>query len=139
LGGVTASKVDGKDTVEIEILTDLNDINTNYEKFISRLAVPRPAENNKRDAKTKTEDYYKTFRTRVVLSWIFTNALVVIVVTNPILLGEIRKQFLITKNPDGTVPPGNPFLQFIFWSVFALSTIRFTGSTLYLVFTRIFG
>jgi hypothetical protein len=46
---------------------------------------------------------------------------------------------LVTKVEPGGVIPGNPFLQFIFWSVFVLSTIRFTGSTWYLVKNTLAG
>jgi chitin synthase len=138
LGGVTATKIDGKDTVEVEMITDVRDININYEKFIKNLAQPRPTEDRKRDAKTKMEDYFKNFRTRVVLAWIFTNAIVIIVMTNEELVKLIRQPFLLesTRN-SGEPPKGNPFLQFIFWSVFALSTVRFTGTTLYLIFNMI--
>ena len=140
LGGVTATKgKDGQQTVEVEMITDLRDINTNYEKFIKNLAEPRPNEKKKRDSQTKMEDYFKNFRTNVVLSWIFSNSLVVIVMSNDFLLQKIRQPFLITKTADGSPPPGNAFLQFIFWSVFGLSTIRFIGSTLYLILRALFG
>jgi chitin synthase len=112
LGGVTAKKdKDGNQTVEVEMITDLNDINRNYEGFIRRLGGPKPSEKTKRDAKTKMEDYFKTFRTRVVLLWVFTNAIIILIVTNDSLLGDIRRLFLISQAEDGSLPPGNPFLQ----------------------------
>ncbi|KAJ1535719.1 Chitin synthase, class 2, partial [Nowakowskiella sp. JEL0078] len=74
LGAVTAVKnKDGQIQVEFEIPTDKNDINNNYEKFLKDLKSPRPAEKKKRDAKTKQEDYFKSFRTKVVLSWFVSN------------------------------------------------------------------
>jgi chitin synthase len=114
LGGVTATTgKDGKQTVEVEMITDLRDINSNYERFIKNLAEPRPNEKKKRDAQTKLEDYFRSFRTKVVLSWVFTNSLVIIVLSNEFLLQTIRKPFLVTQTADGSPPPGNPFLQVI--------------------------
>jgi chitin synthase len=114
LGGVTAKKDEsGNQTVEVEMLTDLNDINMNYEKFIRNLAEERPANVKKRDNKTKMEDYFKNFRTRIVLLWVFTNALVILIMTNEGIVRNLRTVFLVTKTADGNPPPGNPFLQVI--------------------------
>ena len=133
LGGVTTTLVNGKDQVEVEMLTDIRDINTNYEKFIKSLSKPRPVEDKTPDDDTKMQDYFRSFRTRVVLTWLFSNAMVVIVMTNEELVKLIRQPFLISTLPNGDPPPGNPFLQFIFYSVLILSAIRFIGSTLYLI------
>lgn len=122
------------------MITDLRDINVNYEKFIRNLAEPRSVEKQHRDAKTKTEDYFKNFRTRVVLMWVFSNALLIILLSDPALLQIIRRPFLVSgASADGSPPPGNPFLQFIFWSVAGLSAIRFMGSMTYLILRALFG
>ena len=139
LGGVVAKKVDGKETVEVEMITDLRDINNNYEKFIRNLAEPRPAENKKRDAKTKMEDYFKNFRTRVVLSWLFSNLLVIVALSNTAVLDAIQKPLLLNPNNAASKTDGNPFLQFIFWSVFGLALVRFAGSTTYLILRAMRG
>ena len=115
------------------MLTDIREINTNYEKFISSLSKPRPIEKSTISEDVRMQDYFRSFRTRIVLSWIFTNAIVVIVMTNEELVKIIRQPFLISTLPDGSAPPGNPFLQFIFYSVLGLSAIRFIGSTLYFI------
>ena len=115
LGGVSAVKgKDGKETVEIEMITDRNDINNNYERFIKNLAEPRPSGVSKRDAKSKMEDNFKNFRTRVVLSWLFSNALTIIILSNKAVLDRIQRPFLL-DSPDGRTV-GNPFLSFIFFS-----------------------
>ena len=49
-----------------------------------RYADDAPAK-QKRDAKTKMEDWFKLFRTRTVLSWMFSNALLIIIFTTPSL------------------------------------------------------
>ncbi|KAJ3275492.1 Chitin synthase, class 2 [Terramyces sp. JEL0728] len=141
LGGVSVTKgKDGKETVEVEMITDHKDINTNYEKFIKNLNEPRPNENKKRDANTKMEDYFKNFRTRVVLSWIFSNAIVIILMTNQYVLKAIQKPFLLNPIDKGAnTQTGNPFLEFIFWSVAGLSLIRAIGSFSYLILRAVFG
>ncbi|KAI8907300.1 chitin synthase-domain-containing protein [Gorgonomyces haynaldii] len=138
LGGVTASKgKDGKETVEVEFPADQNDVNMNYEKFIRSLAQPRQEEKKSRDAKTKQEDYFKNFRTRVVLSWIFSNMIVIALMTNSAVLLYLQSIFTIDqKNKSAGI---NAFLSFIFYSVLVLSVIRFIGSTTYLVNRMIFG
>ena len=136
LGGVTAVKSkDGQDTVEVEMITELKDINNNYEKFIRNLAEARPSDKSKRDAKTKMEDYFKNFRTRIVLMWLFSNGLVVVSLSNPAILTAISQPFLISPNGSSN----NAFLSFIFWSVAGLSLVRFIGSTTYLILRMIRG
>lgn len=120
------------------MITERKDINHNYEKFIRDLAAQRPSENKKRDAKTKMEDYFKTFRTRVVLSWLFSNAVVIVALSNPTVRAYIQKPLLSDPTHSAAAgTAGNVFLEFIFYSVLGLSTIRFIGSTTYLIL-RIF-
>ena len=79
LGSVTAIKgKDGKQTVEIDFPSDRNEIARNYELFIRGMAAPKDTTPQKRDAKTKQEDYFKNFRTKTVLAWAFTNALLIV-------------------------------------------------------------
>jgi chitin synthase len=109
LGGVTASKgKDGKQVVEVEFPSDQTEINQNYERFIRHLAEPRPDAQMSRDAKTKQEDYFKNFRTRVVLMWMASNAIVVGAVTNETVLQRLQTLFSITPNNAGAGI--NPFL-----------------------------
>ena len=119
---------DGVQTVEVDVPTAKEDVNEAYERVLRELAV-RPEEKHQgRDATTKQEDYYKSFRTRLVLSWIVTNALLVITMTLPFSNVEVFR--------DGR---SVNYLTFIFWSVAFLSSIRFTGSTIYLIQRAVFG
>ncbi|KAI8843154.1 chitin synthase-domain-containing protein [Chytridium lagenaria] len=68
-----------KTRFEIDIPSDMTDINTGYDRFVQALRAPRPDEKAKRDVKTKQEDYFKNFRTKVILWWLFTNGVLVIV------------------------------------------------------------
>jgi len=66
-------KVGDDNKVEVEIPHKDEDIDHEYDRVLKILAKPRPEEKQKRDASTKQEDYYKSFRTRVVLFWLISN------------------------------------------------------------------
>ncbi|KAJ3071847.1 Chitin synthase, class 2 [Podochytrium sp. JEL0797] len=74
-----------------------------------------------KDSKTD-DDFFKGFRTFVVLFWFFSNFLLVFVFTNTWVINKIAV--------PGQV---NPFLSFLLWSVAGLSMIRFLASTAYLI------
>ncbi|KAI8997956.1 chitin synthase-domain-containing protein [Gaertneriomyces semiglobifer] len=136
LGQVTATKTkDGKQIVAVEVPTDRNDINANYSTFVSRLQQPRPKDKSSRDAKTKTEDKFRQYRTNLLLSWMFSNALVVIVLTS-----EVMSTYLFTKlGVDENDGQFNPFLKFTFYSVLGISCVRFIGCVVYLIQRMICG
>jgi len=69
--GVVKAGADNK--VEVDIPTKDEDIDHEYDRVLKILAKPRTEQKQKRDAATKQEDYYKSFRTRVVLAWLITN------------------------------------------------------------------
>ncbi|KAI8384634.1 chitin synthase 1 [Radiomyces spectabilis] len=128
LGVVKAKKdKDGGHSVEVELPTEQKDLNEQYEEAcleLKKIVVP---EASHRDAKTKQEDYYRAFRTRLVLAWVFTNLALVAVITN----GQIFQWF-------GTYEQRSmAYLGFILWSVAGLAAIRFVGASLYL-FMKIF-
>jgi chitin synthase len=62
LGTVATGKTGGQ--VEAEVPTDEKDIDTLYEDAIHVLNTKPPKAENKVDAGTKQEDYYRTFRTK---------------------------------------------------------------------------
>ncbi|KAI8799273.1 chitin synthase-domain-containing protein [Cladochytrium replicatum] len=134
LAAVTVTKgKDGKMQVDFEMPTDKNDINNNYERFLKELKVPRPPDNKKRDAKTKQEDYFKNFRTKVVMFWLVSNLGLIALLTSDYLYN-----FLFARFSDPT-QSFNPYLTFIFYSVAGLAFIRFCGSMGYLVHNMICG
>ncbi|KAF9972358.1 Chitin synthase, class 2 [Actinomortierella ambigua] len=134
LGGAEKVSKDGQDMVKVEKPTSADDINAVYMLNMQELAVRPEAVKQKRDAKTKQEDYYKLFRTRLVLSWMFTNAMLIVGLTtdwSKTITGDSEVQ----KDTVGF----HPYLTMIFWSVAALSAVRFMGSTLYLIMRMLFG
>ncbi|OMJ24313.1 Chitin synthase 2 [Smittium culicis] len=122
---------DGVQVAHIQIATDINDVNSNYENFLAVLRQPEAKVKQKRDATTKAEDKNKLFRTNLVLAWAFSNILLVM-----LLSSTWFNAFLLSKNPNLNF---NPYLSFIFWSVAALSLIRFIGSLLYIIPHYLFG
>lgn len=74
LGTVTAGGKN-KNEVEVVVPTEQKDINAAYEDAIHVLSQKPPKEESHRDAGTKQEDYYKNFRTNVLLAWTLTNGL----------------------------------------------------------------
>ncbi|KAG0069971.1 Chitin synthase, class 2, partial [Podila epicladia] len=132
LGGATKVTKDGKEVIKLEKPTSAEDIAAVYQLNMQELSVRPDVVKEKRDKKTKQEDYYKMFRTRLVLTWMFSNALLIIVMTYS------------TGNPDENAPKTdaemfNPYLSMIFWSVAALSAVRFVGATMYLILRALFG
>jgi chitin synthase len=124
-----ASKVvqsDGTAVYEY-VSTDIDDINDGFKANLKRLAnlkENRDKGSGKRDQKTKQEDQTKSFRTKIVLFWLFCNAALVLLFTNDASL----KYFF--PNITGSV---NPYLTFLFWSFAGLALFRFIGSFIYIL------
>ncbi|KAL1919164.1 uncharacterized protein VTP21DRAFT_2546 [Calcarisporiella thermophila] len=120
LGVAVAAK---QDEVEIELPTEQKDINAMYDEALADLKQKRVDQHQSRDAKTKMEDYYKSFRTHLVLAWIACNAILVAVITSqgfdPLFTGG---QTL-----------GNKYMSFLLWCVAGLAAFRFLGSIAYLI------
>ncbi|ORX58779.1 chitin synthase 2 [Hesseltinella vesiculosa] len=124
--GVVKSKKDkdGNHTVEVELPTEQKDLNEQYEEALTDLRRVVKEEASHRDAKTKQEDYYKAFRTRLVLAWILSNMLLVLAITNTSSLWS--KQYVADRV--------NYYMGALLWSVAGLAAFRFIGACLYLVF-----
>ena len=93
-------------------------------EFIINQSKRGEAKKDKRNEKTKKEDTAKSFRTRIVLLWLSTNALLSIFFTNQASL----KAFF--PNNNSTV---NPYITFLFWSFAGLAFFRFIGSVFYCI------
>lgn len=125
LGVVKGKKTkDGEHEVEVSLPTEQKDLNEQYDEACLDLKATVVPEKSKRDAKTKQEDYYRSFRTKLVTSWIFSNMVLVVIITN----GQDMLSWFGSYNERATV-----YLGFILWSVAGLSVIRFLGACLYLI------
>ncbi|KAG5730212.1 Chitin synthase 4 [Termitomyces sp. T112] len=118
--GKVETKGDNKNEVEVVIPTAKNDINALYEDAIHVLNTKRPKIEQKVDEKTAQEDYYKGFRTNVLLVWTLSNALLAAVVVS-------------ANNTESANTAVNGYMAFILFSVAGLAFIRFVGSTTYMI------
>jgi chitin synthase len=121
--GVAKTKDDG--TLEVEIPTEARDLDAAYETALQILATKPPPQKRKRGAMEKQEDYYKGFRSSVVLIWMFSNAALCAIVLN---VGGISR--IAPNNEDQKT---SIYLTVVLWSVAVLSAIRFVGSILFLL------
>ncbi|KAI8366232.1 chitin synthase 1 [Blakeslea trispora] len=117
--GHVETKVD-ETTAEVT-LPEQQDVGYLYE--ISAQSLQQKTNNRKpaTDSKQRQEDYYRNFRTRLVVCWIFTNLVLVIVICTIDNLGGLG-------NFDDRT---NVYLSFLLWCVAGLAAFRFIGSTLY--------
>ncbi|KAF9188360.1 Chitin synthase, class 1 [Haplosporangium sp. Z 11] len=118
-----AKKGDGQ-VVEVEVPITAADINEAYEGAIAELSHKVPEVHQSRSAATKQDDYYRGFRTRLVMAWIASNGILV-----ALICSTAMEKKLIMKNGS------NGYLAGIMWSVFGLSIFRGIGSFIYLFFS----
>ena len=125
LGAAKMSK-EHQDSVDIELpFKDKNDrsnLNMDYTRWLETI-VQKPKEVPKKpDLATQLEDWYRSFRTTFVLSWMFSNAAMIVAFSHPAVVKAL-----------GGAKGGNIFLAAIFYSFLGLSAIRFVGSLVYIV------
>ncbi|CCH43582.1 chitin synthase [Wickerhamomyces ciferrii] len=111
----------GHEIVEVEMPSDQLDIDGAYKSTLNNISIQRLR--NKQPEKEPrqpvlSEDYYRDVRTRVVLTWLITNLVLVMAVSQVY---------------SATETATNKYLAFILWSVAALSAFRACGSTWYLI------
>ncbi|KAF8133385.1 glycosyltransferase family 2 protein [Boletus edulis] len=119
------TKGDNTNEVEVAVPTTETDINAAYEDAIHVLSTKPPKADTKVDPATHQEDYYKTFRTNVLLVW--THLLAAVVVSATPTPGSGKSSQTV-----------NGYLSFILFSVAGLALVRFVGSTTYLI-VRLFA
>jgi chitin synthase len=111
--------------VDVNIPTDDTDLNAQYEAEIRKILVKAPAEKRVPSASEKQEDYYKGFRSIVVLFWIVCNFGLVAVVL------ETAGLDLITAST--TTSRSTIYMAVVLWSVAGLSLFKFVGATWFLI------
>ncbi|TPX37514.1 chitin synthase [Synchytrium microbalum] len=114
-------QADGQLLTTVDIPSDQADIDSSYDNFLRELPNrPKDFKGDTRSAALKQEDWFRTFRSNLVLSWMLTNAFLIVIITTP-EVGIIKSGQIY-----------NPYLTFILWSVAALSGFRFLGAIAYL-------
>ncbi|KAF7729318.1 Chitin synthase, class 2 [Apophysomyces ossiformis] len=112
-----AGKKGPEKTVEVNLPADQGNINADYDKALEDLE--RKMEHAEPPPPRTQEDYYRSFRTHLVLVWIGCNALIVA---------------LVTSNEYDTIyipSAGNTYMYVILWTNAGLAAFRFFGSVMY--------
>jgi len=115
--------------VDVEIPQDDGDLNAQYEAELAKFASKPPKEEKKVTEEEKQEDYYKGFRSAVVLVWVFCNFALGAVVLSAAGLERISdKSAEEADNERATI-----YMAVVLWSVAGLSLFRFIGAMWFLV------
>lgn len=121
LGVVKVSEKDkGVKTVEIELPADQHDINCQYDEALFALDEKQVRNEDSGGSLTK-DDYYRSFRTHLVLVWIACNALLVVLITAP-------DYETIFNQSVGTT-----YMSIMLWVNCGLGIFRFLGSLMFLL------
>jgi chitin synthase len=132
------AKLVSNDVVEVEMIE--TDLDTQYEAELAAFATKWEAPKKEQSVQEKHEDYYKGFRSAVVLAWMFCNLALAAIVLNVGGLDRIR---IRNSTKDGTQSetkdPYGSYLGYLLWSVAALSAFRFVGAISYLVIRIVRG
>ncbi|KAI8815322.1 chitin synthase-domain-containing protein [Cladochytrium replicatum] len=136
----TQKTQDGKQVATVNLPDGPDDVDMVYDRVLKTLHITKAygakdekkrlrtkTSNSGRDSKTKQEDYFKLFRTNVVILWLFSNALLLGFLSTPQIA-----EFLSPSDPQLL---GNVYLAVILWSVAGLSFTRFFGAITYLIMT----
>lgn len=113
----TQKASDGKATIIEEIDLSQADIDAQFETIVKRALTPYVAP--KEETKKTLEDSYKSFRTRLVTLWIFSNALLAVAITS-----DNFNKFGFTT---GATSRTANFFRALLWATAALSLVRFLG------------
>ncbi|KAG0018590.1 Chitin synthase, class 1 [Entomortierella chlamydospora] len=128
LGAVKATSDAKTAEVTVNVPVEEKDINDNYQTAMDSLTDHKEPEPPKPDLKQEQEDYYRAFRTRLVLVWCATNALLVSVISYG--GGSMTETYVLRSKA---------YLGFVLWSVAFLSLFRFLGSAAYVILRLISG
>ncbi|KAL8859054.1 MAG: hypothetical protein Q9178_004535 [Gyalolechia marmorata] len=115
--------------VDVAIPQDDGDLNAQYEHEMALISVKAPKEKRVFSESEKQEDYYKGFRSAVVLVWMFCNFALGAVVLSAgglerVSIGKEQEQ----KNQRATI-----YMAVVLWSVAGLSAFRFIGALWFLI------
>ena len=121
----TQKGADGKVTVIEEVDLPQSDIDSQFESTVKRALTPHVAK--KESTKKTLEDEYKSFRTRLLILWIFSNGLLTVGITSTNL-----SEFGFSAGP--TTRTQN-FFRVLLLATALLSFIRFIGCVFFLIKT----
>lgn len=117
LPSAQTTKVDGKAAVIEEIDRPQEDIDSQFEATVKRAL--RPFVPEVEDEKKSLEDSYKSFRTKLLICWVFSNALLVVLITS-----DSVDKFGFGNNAQLRTAR---FFEILLYATAVLSCIRFIG------------
>lgn len=112
--------------VSVALPTDRSDINSNYNAFYKDLQIQDPVTPSI-NPKTQQEDYFRNFRTYTVLLWFFSNAIVIVALTNGSIYSFVFKESL-PVNQGGEF---NPYLRVLFVFLIIVSFLLCSAYIIY--------
>lgn len=113
--------------VDVNIPQDDGDLNAQYDAEMLKIAQKAPKEVKVVSEEEKQEDYYKGFRSSVVLVWIFCNFALGAVVLSAAGLERID------TNDDAEDQKTTIYMAVVLWSVAGLALFRFIGAMWFLI------
>jgi len=126
--GTASVTADGK--IKVDVPTEDADLNTQYEKELGTFATKYNPPKKAPSAEDKQEDYYKGFRSVVVLAWMFMNLALCAVVLQT---GGLQVTVAPSKEQETKDRKAKIYLSIVLWSVAGLSLFRFIGAMWFLV------
>lgn len=117
--------------VDVAIPTDDADLNTQYESELQLFATKYKEPQKNVSQQEKHEDYYKGFRSAVVLAWMLCNLGLAAVVLNA---GGLER---VNASDNATNDRSTIYMGVVLYSVAGLSAVRFLGACWFLV-VRVF-
>lgn len=122
--------------IDVAIPADDKDLNSQYEAELVSFSKKYTPEKKIFTPSEKQEDYYKGFRSAVVLAWMFCNLALAAVVLNTAGLGQ-----LTLDSDDDIVQTQRSliYMSVVLYSVAGLSAFRFIGSFWFLVIRLVRG
>ncbi|OCL11207.1 glycosyltransferase family 2 protein [Glonium stellatum] len=122
------TKADGK--ADISAPTDDADLNTQYETELRVFSTKYVEPKKVPSAQDKQEDYYKGFRSAVVLAWMFCNLALCAVVLQT---GGLQVTAKTGSEDADSRRKATIYLAVVLWSVAGLSAFRFIGAMWFLI------
>ncbi|KAF2427412.1 hypothetical protein EJ08DRAFT_671691 [Tothia fuscella] len=126
--GAASVTADGK--IKVDVPTEDADLNTQYEKELMSFGSKYNPPKKVPSPEDKQEDYYKGFRSVVVLAWMFMNLALCAVVLQT---GGLQVTIKIEDQEKARNQKARIYLSTVLWSVAGLSLFRFLGAMWFLV------
>lgn len=116
--------------VDVNIPTDDTDLNAQYEAEMRKIVSKAPEEKREVSASEVQEDYYKGFRSRVVIFWLLCNFGLVATVLSTAGLSRLSTA---TDAEAQETAKSDVYMAVVLWSVAGLSLFKFVGAMWFLI------